>query len=282
MINQALSHIKQCARIPSFSSFEERIHPYIESVISVLRKSHLQKIEKQNLAISVSGDTSKTPLVLTAHLDKINHWGMTHPGELPFIDHDEEIEGLLDDSAGLGICLTIAELAESSKTNRPVYILLSEMEESTGLKTHPEWLKGRGKDYTHGMGAEALSRFIIEEFIEPEMIITIDATPLFKGEPGVALYSKWWDMYKQQPSSEQIEVTDKAVSKIIAIDSDVKVSNNTNDYMIYGRVVNRNSLQTIPSLALEPAIFPYHQKNERVFKSDIERVLHILKTLCEM
>jgi len=40
--------------------------------------------------------------------------------------------------------------------------------------------------------------------------------------------------------------------------------------------VNRNSLNPVASIALEPAINPYHQIGERVFKQDVLGILDLL------
>lgn len=275
MQKNVFSHIKRCAEVPSFSSYEERLHPYIESVVRFIPNAKLEKVDGNNLAITLPGKKSDKTVVLTAHLDKIDHWGEVNKAELPFSDLGEQIEGQLDDTVGLGICLAILEQA-SSENYPNLIILFSEMEESTGLKLNPERLKNAGNGYLHGQGADALSRYLVEEQISAQAIITIDTTPLFKGEPGVALYSAWWEYFKLKPTPIQKEQTDALVQQLKAIEPDLKEANNTNDYLIYGRVVNRNSLNSVPSIAIEPAIFPYHQANERVFKSDILKVLNLI------
>lgn len=275
MQENVFSHIKRCAEVPSFSSYEERLHPYIESVVRFIPNAKLEKIEGNNLVLTLPGKKSDKTVVLTAHLDKNDHWGEKNQTELPFSDLGEEIEGQLDDTVGLGICLAILEQANA--LNYPnLIILFSEMEESMGLKNNPERLKKNGNGYVHGQGADVLSRYLVEEQIAAKAIITIDTTPLFKGEPGVALYSAWWDYFKLKPTPEQKELTDALVEQLKTIQPDLKEANNTNDYLIYGRVVNRNSLYPVPSIAIEPAIFPYHQANERVFKSDVLKVLNLI------
>lgn len=269
------SHIKRCAEIPSFSSFEERIHPYIESAVSVIEQAEIEKVPVNNLVIRLNGKKKDKTVVLTAHLDKIDHWGSDAPTILPFTEHEDFLEGQLDNTVGLGVCLTLLEKATVSDYPNLI-VLFSEMEESKGLKEHPERLKNKGRGIIHGQGADELSRYLIEEGIQPEAIITCDTTPLFKGQSGVALYSKWWEMFKQTPTTDEIAVTDKVVQSITQIDPNLTDANNTNDYMIYGRIVNRNSLKAVASLAIEPAIFPYHQKGEKVFKKDIVRVVELL------
>jgi acetylornithine deacetylase/succinyl-diaminopimelate desuccinylase-like protein len=277
MMDSLFSHIKRCAEVPSFNSYEERLHPYIESVVRFIPGAKLEKVDINNLAITIPGKKKDKTVVLTAHLDKIDHWGDIKQTELPFSDLGDAIEGQLDDTVGLGICLAIME--RSFTENYPnLVILFSEMEESSGLKNYPERLKNAGKDYLHGQGAEALSRYLIEEMMEPEAIITIDTTPLFKGERGIAIYSAWWELFKLQATAAQLEKTRALVERLKGIQPELKEANNTNDYMIYGRVINRNSLYPVPSIALEPAIFPYHQANERVFKADVIQVYELLHT----
>ena len=273
--HQVFPHIKRCAEIPSFSSYEERLHPYIESVVKFIPDARLEKIPVNNLVVHIPGKKADKTVVLTAHLDKIDHWGSEAPATLPFSETKEEIEGQLDDTVGLGICLAIMELAAQSDYPNLV-ILFSEMEESKGMKEHPERLKNKGRSLAHGQGADELSRYIIEEGIETEAIITIDTTPLFKGKSGIAMYSNWWEMYKQTPTEGEVQITEKVSKALLNINPEMTVANNTNDYMIYGRIVNRNSLNPVASIALEPAINPYHQIGERVFKQDVLGILDLL------
>ncbi len=273
--HQVFPHIKRCAEIPSFSSYEERLHPYIESVVKFIPDARLEKIPVNNLVVHIPGKKADKTVVLTAHLDKIDHWGSEAPATLPFSETKEEIEGQLDDTVGLGICLAIMELAAQSDYPNLV-ILFSEMEESKGMKEHPERLKNKGRSLAHGQGADELSRYIIEEGIETEAIITIDTTPLFKGKSGIAMYSNWWEMYKQTPTDGEVQITEKVSKALLNINPEMTVANNTNDYMIYGRIVNRNSLNPVASIALEPAIYPYHQIGERVFKQDVLGILDLL------
>lgn len=216
-------------------------------------------------------------IALTAHLDKINHFGVEAPKELPVKVTSEFIEGAMDDSAGLGILLTIAKLTEHAELP-DLFFFFSEMEESKGLKEHPELLKNEGQGYESGMGAERISEHCLELDLIPDKVITVDTTPLFRGKPGVALYSKHWELNDLNPSTDMIRATEALESRFKSIYSDIKLDNNTNDYLHYGRIFNRSGKYSIPSVALEPAIFPYHQKGERVFISDIKKVLFILKS----
>lgn len=275
-----LDIISHCASVPSFSSFEERLHPYIEKRVGRVAGAGLHVIPRNNLLIKVPGKEGVRPVALCAHLDKINHYGEKPPAKLAVEEKDEYIEGLLDDSVGLGICLSIM-LQSMTRTFPPLYLFLSEMEESYGLKNHPEWMRNGGRGLYHGMGAERISMHVLEEEELPAIIMTLDTTPLFKGEPGVALYAHHWELNETEPSAFLEKDTSDVVKQFTAIDPRLRLSNNTNDYLVYGKFFNRDPYKPVPSLALEPAICPYHQKNERVFVKDIRRVEEIMVTFLE-
>lgn len=277
MIDRAIHHITKTAEVPSFSSYEERLHPYVRSVFEAIDGINEIDVEGNSLIFQIGDDPDKPTIALAAHLDKINHYGTDYPESLPVDVNDEYIEGAMDDCAGLGMMLAMAE--EANQDNHPnLLFFLSEMEESKGLKEHPELLKNNGEGYTHGMGARRISERCIALDIIPDEVITLDTTPLFKGKKGIALYSKHWELNSLKPSDKLIEQTDKTVARFICIDSKVKVDNNTNDYLHYGQVFNKDQDKTVVSVALEPSIYPYHQKGERVFVDDIERCLNILST----
>lgn len=276
-LDLALKHIQKCARIPSFSSYEERLHPYVLQLAQTTSGVRSVDVAGNNLFLKVPGSDRRPPIALTAHLDKINHYGEDYPEELPVTVTDEYIEGAMDNTVGLGICLTLMQLSRTYDFPR-LYLFLSEMEESYGLKHHPQLLKNNGKGRHHGMGAERLAHACINNATRPSEVITVDTTPLFKGERGVALYSKHWEYNEMEPSEQLIEKTRETVERFQEIDPEIVLANNTNDYLHYGKIFNQSDRYTVPSLALEPAIFPYHQKGERVFLSDIERVLKLLVT----
>jgi len=52
--------------------------------------------------------------------------------------------------------------------------------------------------------------------------------------------------------------------------------NNTSDYIVYGKMLNLGSARSIPSVALEPAIFLYHQRGEEIYMSDIEKIMQMM------
>lgn len=277
MIKRAILHIRRTAEVPSFSSYEERLHPYVRSVFNALPGAEETEVDGNSLIFKIGDDPAKPTIALAAHLDKINHYGPDHPEKLPVEVSDGQIEGAMDDCAGLGILLTMAEL--SAENNLPnLLFFFSEMEESKGLKEHPELLKNEGKGYHYGMGAERIAMRCKELGLIPSEVITIDTTPLFKGKQGIALYSKHWELNDLDPSDNLIKKTKETVKKFTTIDPKIKLDNNTNDYLHYGKEFNTGTNGEVVSIALEPAIYPYHQKGERVFVDDIQRSLSILLT----
>lgn len=276
MLEKAIRYICRTAEIPSFSSYEERLHPYIEHFFSELPDTGQISVPGNNLVYQIGNRSSERTIALAAHLDKINHYGEEFPDKLPVHVSDTYIEGAMDDSAGLGIVLAMAEYYAKAEKKPNILFFFSEMEESKGLKEHPELLKKSGEGYSHGMGARRISHACLDKNIIPDEIITIDTTPLFKGKTGIALYSKHWELNSLGSIKELMELTSKSVQRFKNIDPNILLENNTNDFLTYGYEFNKNGPQAIVSVALEPAIYPYHQKGERVFISDIDQVLYIL------
>jgi di/tripeptidase len=275
MIDRAIRHIKETARIPSFSTYEDRLHPYIRSVFNGIPESREIDVKGNNLIFQIGQQSDRQTIALAAHLDKIDHYGQDLPDDLPVDVTEEYIEGAMDDCAGLGMMIAIAEA--SPDYNWPnLLFFFSEMEESKGLKEHPERLKNNGEGYTNGMGARRIAKRCLDLNMLPDKIITLDTTPLFEGIQGIALYSKHWELNDLEPSAKLIEQTEKTVAHFIYIDPEIKIDNNTNDYLHYGEVFNKEEPKPVVSVALEPAIYPYHQKGERVSIGDIQRCLDIL------
>lgn len=275
MLQKAIHHICKTAEIPSFSSFEERLHPYIRGVFKEITGSKEHPVKGNNLVFQIGEDSQKPTIALAAHLDKINHYGEDFPQKLAVTVGDGFIEGAMDDCAGLGIILTIAEIC-NGKGYPNLQFYFSEMEESKGFRERPMLLKNNGVGYEHGLGARRITDYCKKIKNLPEQVITVDTTPLFKGKRGIALYSKHWELNNLNPSSRLIHKTDQVRKRLQAIDKGIKLDNNTNDYLHYGEGFNIGTSGDIVSVALEPAIFPYHQKGERVFMDDIERTLEIL------
>ncbi len=270
-----LSILQDVAVVPSFSSYEEKILPYIISNIEKIEGASWHRVPDNNLVATIPGNPGRKPVALAAHLDKINHFGENPPKKLPFHLEDSRVTGQMDNSVGIAIILAAAQLA-ASRSFPPLLLLFSEMEESFGLKHHPRLLKNGGKGLRHGMGAERISRYLIENKQRLSCVMTVDTTPLFKGEQGVALYSGHWEFTGKTPSPSEVKRTNEVRDELLSIDPEILLANNTNDYLHYGVELNRDNQNGIPSLALEPAIHPYHEKNESVFLDDIDRVYRIL------
>lgn len=280
MIESAIKHITKTAEIPSFSTYEDRLHPYLRLVFDGIGGSKEIEVEGNSLIFQIGDHDNRPTIAVAAHLDKINHYGENFPQELPVEVTDDQIEGAMDDCAGLGMMLALAE--KSIEEDWPnMLFFFSEMEESKGLKEHPDLLRNNGKGYDYGMGAKRIAKRCLELNLLPKTIITLDTTPLFKGKPGLALYTKHWELNELDPTDALIEQTEKTVARFIAIDPKIKLDNNTNDYLHYGEVFNQNTEQPVVSVALEPAIYPYHQRGERVFINDIQRGLEIVSAYLE-
>ncbi|GAA5520712.1 M28 family peptidase [Aliifodinibius salicampi] len=276
MVSNLLSHIKQVAECPSFSTYEERLHPYIYSVFESITDDELI-VEGNNLVFRLGNNPNKPTIALTAHLDKINHYGKDYPDLLPVAITDHYIEGAMDNSVGVGLLLYFAGKAKENPSWPNLLFFFSEMEESKGLKEHPDLLKNNGKDFDHGMGARRIAQACIDKDWLPDQVITLDTTPLFKGKQGIALYAKHWELNGLEETESLRLITEQVVQNFLAIDSTIQLHNNTNDYLHYGYEFNAHTGKDIISIALEPAIYPYHQKGERVFIEDLMQLVQILK-----
>jgi hypothetical protein len=270
--------IRQVAEIPSFSSLEDRLHPWIYLQLANLPGVTIERIPEHNLLISVPGDPRLTPLAFAAHLDKIDHWGTAFE-RLPWQEEADRLVGQLDDAVGVGICLALARWGARSAGLPPLLILLSEMEESFGLTHHPERLVAGGAGRQCGQGAVRLARHLRETGRTPGAVVTIDTTPLFQGEPGVALYAAPWEEEPFSPGAGLLRGTTELCGLLQSLDDGLRLANNSNDYATYGLELNRGAAAAIPSIALEPAISPYHCPGEAVFRRDIERVERLAKGL---
>ena len=269
--NPTIHLIAQCAEIPSFTTYEERVIPFIEQFASGIPGAESTRVAENNIVIKVPGNPAKPTIAITAHLDKINHFGMDWSDKLPVSVTAEKVIGQMDDSVGVGLCLSI--LQQSLRGDfPPMLFLFSEMEEGNGLKYHPEWLRGGGEGVHSGLGAERISEYLLQNNLLPDQIITIDTTPLFKGEPGLAIYTDHWEKNGLTPTPDLISATEKVYQRFMEIDPGLLKYNNTNDYLAYGLKLNQDPAHPITSIALEPAIFPYHQPNEEVFLGDIVRL----------
>ncbi|MCX7835645.1 MAG: hypothetical protein N2450_06195 [bacterium] len=271
MGKSVLDWVIKVAEIPSFSSFEERLHPLIFRANKQIQAS-IKIIHTRNLLLTIPATAKGRPIALTAHLDKINHFGKDIKRKLKVQLSEQKLCGLLDDAVGVGILLYIGSIAHSFP-HPPLYLLFSEMEESTGLKKTPHLLRNHGKRLKHGIGAQKLSAYLIKNQLFPQLFITIDTTPLFRGKPGIALYSRHWELNSIVPSKTLIRKTVQLENQIRKLYPSIQLYNNTNDYLEYGKQFAPFS---IPSIALEPAIYPYHCANEEVYLNDIQDITDLL------
>jgi len=272
--------IRHCAAVPSFSTFEDRLHPLIKRIVATVDVANLELVPDYNLIIRVPGQRKLPPVALAAHLDKINHFGLDFPAQIPVGQDSEALEGLLDDAVGTGICLGL--MLESQRSNfPPLMLLLSEMEENISRVSNPRLLRENCLGLPSGVGARRIATYLHSRNNIPSLVITLDTTPLFKGDRGLALYSRPWEFSSVSPTEELVAATQAVEKYIQRIHPSIRLCNNTNDYVIYGNLLNSASSPPVPSLALEPAIYPYHQKNERVYLSDIETLVELLRTFLE-
>lgn len=276
--HRSIHHIREVAQIPSFSTYEDRLHPYIRSIAD--KKSCVSEIEVEgNNLIYQIGEQEDTDIrAFAAHLDKNNHYGDAFLERIPVNQTETYLEGAMDDSVGIGLCLALMELWD--ELNMPaIQLYFSEMEESMGLKKHPELLKHNGVHAEHGMGAKRIAERMLEIQQLPQWVMTIDTTPLFKGDPGIALYTEHWEFNQLSPSKLLKDKTNGLAERLKQIHPSIQLANNTNDYLHYGNIYNTDTANHIPSVALEPAIYPYHQQNERVFLDDIRKTGNIIQQL---
>ncbi len=271
----AVRLIREAAAIPSFSSYEERAHPWVRALFADQPGVTIEVVHERNLLITVPGQPDRPPVALAAHLDKINHFGTDRTDPLPVTEEVGYLEGQLDDAAGLGLVLAVA-LNPRKHPYPTLYVLLSEMEESMGLKQHPHLLRNGGEGLYHGMGAERLARHLIATGRVPAACVTVDTTPLFRGQAGTAIYAAHWEFTNLEVTDAERKATEQVRDFFLSTDPDLRSSNNTNDYLVYGRVFSTEAAQPVPSIALEPAIFPYHQIGERVFLHDIRSIADLL------
>ncbi len=273
----AIELIVACAKVPSYSTYEERLHPLIHEICAQVDEATIYPVADNNLVIKVAGDESRPPVALTAHLDKIDHFE-GEERELAVRLENGRIIGQMDNTAGLGVCLDL--MFRSRSHDFPtLYLLFSEMEEGTGLRQHPERMKNAGVGYKAGMGAERIAHFLLDELPLPACVITIDTTPKFKGEPGIALYDTFW--HRTDGTFEASALLKNRIDGLKSffqrLHPEILFGNAVNDYIEYGIVLNKaKPAAAIPSIAIEPSIFPYHQENEGVYCEDVEKIVDML------
>lgn len=268
------------AEVPSFSSFEERLHPLVRQVVAQIPGATLQVVAGRNLIARIPGkgsaeDGART-VALTAHLDKINHFGEDRSAPLPVgRAPGDRLRGLLDNAVGVGICLHLG-LRAAAEEFPPLWLLFSEMEESTGLRKHPQLLRDGGAGCEHGMGARRLTRELLAAGEAPSEVITVDTTPRLRDAGGLALYTDHWEYTGATPSPQLVRRTEELAARLLALEPTIQRLNSTNDYLTYGKRLNEGAGPPVVSVALEPAVWPYHEAQEEVRLEDIQRVSQTL------
>lgn len=270
-----------CAKVPSFSTFEERIHPLIHELCKDVAEAEITHVPANNLVVYVPGNRPGPPIAITAHIDKINHFTKGHTADLPASVKDGRIEGMMDDAAGVGMCLAMVRKSQAHNFP-PLYILLSEVEEGTDIIERKDWLKNGGQGIYSGIGAARISKYLMKNNIIPAAIITLDTTPKFKGEPGIALYNYFWHRERTYiPTQKLLDKTQKIESFFTGINPEILIGNANNDYREYGKMFNLVEQTDTPSIAIEPAIYPYHKADEGVFVQDVEKIVEMLTQFLE-
>ena len=273
--------IVACAKVPSFTTFEERMHPLIYQLCGEVETAEIIPVPENNLIVYVPGTRPGPPVAITAHIDKINHFAKGHTEDLPASVNNGRIEGMMDDAAGVGMCLAMVRKSQGGHFP-PLYILLSEVEEGTDIVERRDWLRNGGEGIYSGVGAARISRYLLKNNIIPAAIITLDTTPKFKDKPGISLYNKFWHMERTYiPTQKLLDRTQQIESFFTEINPNILVSNANNDYREYGKLFNFIDQTNTPSIAIEPAIYPYHQADEGVFVQDVEKIVEMLTQFLE-
>jgi 23S rRNA A2030 N6-methylase RlmJ len=275
----------ELARVPSFTGFEDRLKPLIEQYDSNLFTSSnkaapitITPIAHNNLIIQWQGNRQDLPpIALTAHLDKTNHFGTPDIKELAVAIENDEIVGQLDDAVGVALCLHILSECLHIKDCPPIMLLLSEMEEK-GNYPDDELLKSNGQEVELSPGAHRIADYLIQQNRLPEAVITFDTTAVFEKTGGIAVYPAFWDMEGSSAGDQPQELVDRTnvlVDIIRKIQPSVHLANGANDYVTYGSRFNERQGNDIPSIAIEPAIWPIHAIGERMKIEDIHSVAEI-------
>ncbi|RPI73717.1 MAG: hypothetical protein EHM42_16030 [Planctomycetaceae bacterium] len=279
MRSSVVDLICRVAAVPSFSSFEDRLHPLLFEILAGCPGAAIERVPDHNLLVAIPGTRPGPPVALAAHLDKIDHYP-EGTAELPVMVRDGKIVGAMDDSAGLGLVLAVACQA-AYKRFPALILLLSEMEESFGFKRHRQRLRAGGAGIEPGQGAERLSRHLLASGRRPSAVVTFDTTPLFRGAAGRSLYCAPWELNGVPAGPELRQATALLRDQFLALDPELKIANNTNDYLTYGAQLNPAGAPPIPSVALEPSIYPYHCAGEEVFVEDILRLEQLMVRFLE-
>lgn len=280
---ETLEIIEEIAKIPSFTAREERLHPFIYEFCEGLRIEGLEiiPVPQNNLVIRIPGKKSGRVIALTAHLDKIDHFEAENKTQLEFNNNGEKITGLLDDAVGMGIILGLMQRYHQLEFF-DIYLLLSECEEGFSLRKNRHKLNVHADTLTPQIGSERISQYLIQNAIAPDLIVTVDVTPKFAGRPGVAVYDSFWSGKIYKPSEELLMKTRSVTDYFRRRDVNILFSHNVNDYINYGLMLNAHynpKGKEIVSIAIEPAVYPYHSHAESVYIADIIKIEELLPNL---
>ena len=278
--HQLFELIMKAAKIPSFTTFEDQMHSFVREFCESIGVTP-EFIKGNNILIEASG-AGEQPIALSAHLDKNNYWGdrgYTPPREIPVENRGELLRGLLDDAVGVGVCLHL--LAQSQERQfPPLQILFSECEESQGFCNYPHLLRDDDDELRPRIGAHRLSAHLEKEEKIPAAVVVVDVTPKFRGKPGIALYSRPWEMHGGAPTPELEKQTEAMAAQFHRICPRLENSNNKNDYVEFGKRLNQSDA-TVPCFALEPSVKHYHSCKEEVRTNDIAETAETLAQFLE-
>lgn len=256
--SEVIELILKVGAVPSFSYCEDRLHPLIRELVADIPGVEIIPVAEHNLIVTIPGASGCPSVALSAHLDKNDHYGTGDKPLAAFV-RGNKIVGPMDDSAGLGICLAVAR-ATTRFQFPPLMLLFSEQEECGGA------------------GARRISEYILNHQLLPSEVITLDTTPRFRGESGLALYCEPWSCSGHRASTQLKKRTSSLRESFLDIAPNLVVMNNHNDYVTYGEALNPSDENPVPSIAIEPSIYPYHQEREEVFIDDILLLETILQT----
>ena len=276
---QLFELIMKAAKIPSFTTFEDRMHSFVREFCESIGVTP-EFIEGNNILIEASG-AGEQPIALSAHLDKNNYWGdkgYTPPREIPVENRGELLCGLLDDAVGVGVCLHLLEQSRKRQFP-PLQILLSECEESFGFR-RKHLLNKKTKGLEPGIGARRLSAHLEKEKKIPAAVVVVDVTPIFDGESGIALYSRPWEKHSGGSTPELEKQTEAMAAQFHRICPRLENSNNKNDYVEFDKRLNQSDA-TVPCFALEPSVKHYHSCKEEVRTNDIAETAETLAQFLE-
>jgi len=239
--------IADLAKIPSWTTREERTYYYIEQFVKKNLPAQTQIIiSMKSLIIQIPGNPALQPVALSAHLDKKDHWHDPNLKQLDnFYETADRLYGSLDDAAGVGCCLYLAALC-NGLTNPPLYLFLTEMEE-VGL-----------------IGTAHISLFFCKNAYlpPPGLIVNMDLCPQFGDKPGIAFSSEEKNpLYL--PFCRQIR-------------SDICRSEGISDVLTYHVFFTETTV-----FGIDAAICNLHTKLESCYKQDLKDVLKIAQQILE-